>query len=107
MSAIMDRALSIPHQELTLVQNLSLMGIVIALGSGLAIGVQSTFFTLMGRALGPLRASLVLNVTAGIIGGVLMVGAVLIQGRDQWSVPADSLKYAVAAAIMGIFIIMG
>ena len=42
-------------------QEATFTGVAVALGSGLAIGIQSTLFTLVGRSIGPVRASLVLN----------------------------------------------
>jgi transporter family-2 protein len=79
----------------------------VALGSGLMIGIQATFFTLIGRAIGPARASLVLNVAGGILAGVIVVAAIGIQGRTQWNIPRDALVLATIAVAMGILIVMG
>jgi transporter family-2 protein len=87
-------------------QNTSL-GIAIALFSGVAIGIQATLFTLMGRSIGPIRASLMLNVTGGIIAGAIVVAALGIQGRGQWTIPSSTFVPAVIAVILGILIVTG
>ncbi len=88
-------------------QELTLTGIAVALGSGLAIGIQSTLFTLIGRAIGPVRASLVLNVTGGIVAGIVMLAALGIGGTKQWNVPRSTLITAVIAVTLGLFIVTG
>jgi uncharacterized membrane protein YdcZ (DUF606 family) len=88
-------------------QNLNITGLAIALGSGLMIGIQATFFTLIGRAIGPARASLVLNVAGGILAGIIVLVAIGIQGRAQWNIPRNALVSATIAVTLGILIIMG
>jgi uncharacterized membrane protein YdcZ (DUF606 family) len=89
-------------------QNMNFTGLAVALGSGLMIGIQATFFTLIGRAIGPARASLVLNVSGGILAGAILVAAIGIQGREQWNnIPRDALVTATISVAMGMLIIMG
>ena len=88
-------------------QPLTLTGIAVALGSGLAIGIQSTLFTLIGRAIGPVRASLVLNVTGGFVAGIVLLAALGIGGTKQWNVPRTTLITAVIAVTLGLFIVTG
>jgi len=88
-------------------QQMTMTGIAVALGSGLAIGIQSTLFTLVGRSLGPVRASLVLNVTAGIIAGIVMLTALGIGGSKQWHISQGTLLFAVIAVTLGLFIVTG
>ncbi len=88
-------------------QNSSFLGLAIALGSGLMIGIQAIFFTLIGRTLGPARASLVLNGIAGILAGTIVLTAIALQGGKQWQFSRGTLVSAVIAAAMGILIVMG
>lgn len=88
-------------------QQMTMTGIAVALGSGLAIGIQSTLFTLVGRSIGPVRASLVLNVTAGIIAGIVMLAALGIGGSKQWHISQGTLVFAVIAVTLGLFIVTG
>jgi transporter family-2 protein len=88
-------------------QQLTLTGVAVALGSGLAIGIQSTLFTLIGRSIGPVRASLVLNVTGGIVAGIVLLAALGIGGTKQWNVPRTTLITAVIAVTLGLFIVTG
>jgi len=88
-------------------QQMTLTGIAVALGSGLAIGVQSTLFTLVGRSIGPVRASLVLNLTAGIVAGIVMLAVLGIGGSKQWHISSGTLVFAVIAVTIGLFIVTG
>ncbi len=85
----------------------TITGLGVALGSGLAIGIQSTLFTLIGRSIGPFRASIVLNVIGGIVAGAILLGALEIQGGKQWTVPHATLGFATFAIVLGIFIVTG
>ena len=88
-------------------REVTITGIAVALGSGLAIGIQATLFTLIGRAIGPVRASLVLNVTGGIIAGLIMLGVLGIGGNKHWTIPRPTMVFAVISVTLGIFIISG
>jgi len=88
-------------------QEITRTGLAVALGSGLAIGFQATLFTLIGRSIGPVRASLILNVTGGIVAGIIMLAFLGVQGNKQWHIPRSTLIFAVIAVTVGIFIVTG
>jgi len=88
-------------------QQLTLTGLAVALGSGLAIGIQATLFTLVGRSIGPVRASLILNVTGGIVAGIIMLGVLGIGGTKPWSISRSTWITAVIAVTLGLFIVTG
>lgn len=88
-------------------QEMTLTGVAVALGSGLAIGIQATLFTLIGRSIGPIRASLVLNVTGGIVAGIILLAVLGLGGNKNWNISRSTLVSAVIAVTMGIFIVAG
>jgi transporter family-2 protein len=88
-------------------KEMTLTGIGIALGSGLAIGIQATLFTVIGRSVSPLRGSLILNVTGGIVAGLIMLIALGIGGNQGWNVSRNTLVSAVIAVSLGILIVAG
>lgn len=88
-------------------QSTSLIGLAVALGAGLMTGIQSTFFTLIGRAIGPARASLVLNLVGGILAGIILFVVEGIQGREQWNIPRSAIVTATISVAMGMLIIIG
>jgi transporter family-2 protein len=88
-------------------EKLPLIGVTVALSSGLAIGFQATLFTTIGRAIGPVRASLILNVTGGILAGLILLGVIGFQGHAQWHIPRSTLISATIAVGMGIGIVIG
>ena len=90
-----------------MMKEVTLTGAAIALGSGLAIGIQATLFTLVGRSLGPVRASLILNVTGGVVAGLILLAILGIGGNKNWSIPSSTLVLAVIAVTLGLFIVTG
>ena len=88
-------------------KEMTLTGIGIALGSGLAIGIQATLFTLIGRSVSPLRGSLILNVTGGVVAGLIMLAALGIGGNQGWNISRNTLVSAVIAVSLGILIVAG
>ncbi len=88
-------------------QNISPDGVSIALGCGIAIGIQATLFTLAGRSIGPVRTSLIINLVGGILAGVFLLVALGIQGRGQWHIPRSAILLAILAVAMGFAIISG
>jgi uncharacterized membrane protein YdcZ (DUF606 family) len=77
-------------------QEVTFTGMAVALGSGLAIGIQATLFTLVGRAIGPVRASLILNVTAVV---AVTLGLFIVTG-----VTLAFQRTGVAAGIATVFL---
>lgn len=88
-------------------QEMTLTGVAVAVGSGLAIGIQATLFTLVGRSIGPVRASLILNVTGGIVAGIILLAVLGIGGNKHWHISRSTLVIAVIAVTLGLFIITG
>jgi transporter family-2 protein len=88
-------------------QQATFTGVAVALGSGLAIGIQATLFTLIGRSIGPIRASLFLNVTGGIVAGIILLAVLGLGGNKNWDISRSTLVSAVIAVTMGIFIVAG
>ena len=88
-------------------QEATLAGAAIALGSGLAIGIQATLFTLIGRTIGPMRTSLVLNVTGRIVAAFVLLAVLGIQGNKNWNISHSTLFIAVIAVMLGLFIVTG
>jgi bacterial/archaeal transporter family-2 protein len=88
-------------------QGLTLTGIAVALGSGLAIGIQATLFTLIGRSIGPVRASLILNVTGGIVAGLVLLAVLGMGENKQWNIPRSTMFIAIIAVTLGLFIVTG
>ena len=88
-------------------QSTSFIGLAVALGAGVMAGIQATLFTLIGRAIGAGRASLILNLLGGILAGIIVLAAIGIQGREQWNIPRSALVSAVISVALGMLIITG
>jgi uncharacterized membrane protein YdcZ (DUF606 family) len=89
-------------------QSATFTGLLVAVGVGVVVGVQTVFFTLMGRAIGPFKGSLLTSLAGGLLGLVLLTALVLIQGRDQWALPPRiTLLHAGIAVVLGTLVVTG
>ncbi|HEC24081.1 MAG TPA: hypothetical protein ENI95_14300 [Chloroflexi bacterium] len=78
-----------------------------ALGSGVAIGVQSTLTSRSGQLIGPVRAGLLINLAGGTLSGVILLFLIARQGLDQWRMSAPQAAIVLAAGGVGILIVSG
>ena len=88
-------------------QEATLVGLLIAVGSGIAIGIQSTLTNWGGRLIGPTGTGLLVNFIGGSIAGVLLLFFAGRMPALKWeTVKGAAVIIAVAGAI-GIAIITG
>lgn len=84
-----------------------ILGVVAALGTGLAIGVQSTLSSRLGPLIGDLRTGLLMNVMGGIIAALITAGLMFRYGQQYVLVPRTALLMLVVAGALGVGIITG
>ena len=84
------------------------IGLLVALGTGLAIGLQGMFTTITGQMLGPVRSGLAIHI-GGSITGALMVFAVMLTATKQPHIDLTPrvMIFAIIAGTIGMFIVMG
>jgi transporter family-2 protein len=82
-------------------------GVVAALFTGIAIGVQSALSSRIGTLLGNLRTGMLMNVIGGLIAALLLVILLLIKGKGFWQVPGTALTMLIIAGALGILIVTG
>jgi transporter family-2 protein len=90
------------------VQRETLVALIVALGSGVAIGLQSTLNGVASRQLGPTVTGLLVNVAGGAAAGALFLllltgGTVSAQGTMEGKTPWTLL----AVGVLGIAIMVG
>jgi transporter family-2 protein len=89
-------------------QRLILTSLIVALFSGLAIGVQSSLISAAGKNTGAMLTGLLVNTFAGIAAGLLLLVVYSRQGNTAFSaIQAPTLGVIVAAGLLGIGIIAG
>ena len=66
-------------------QKLILTSLIVALFSGLAIGVQSSLISAAGKNTGAMLTGLLVNVLAGVAAGLLLVVVYVRQGNTPFS----------------------
>lgn len=84
-----------------------IIGVLGALGTGFAIGMQSTLSSLIGAIAGNLRTGMFMNFIGGIIAGLFILAFTLIGGKDYWHMPGRAVWMLVIAGALGIMIITG
>lgn len=84
-----------------------IIGVLGALGTGLAIGAQSTLSSLIGALIGNLRTGFFMNFIGGIIAGLFILGMTLSHGKTYWQLPGRAVWMLVIAGALGIAIITG
>lgn len=84
------------------------VGLMVALGAGLAIGLQGIFTSVTGQMLGPLRGGVAIHVGGALV-GALMVYIVTLTGTSQPEIQLTprAIIYSLMAGTVGMFIVMG
>lgn len=84
------------------------IGILTALGAGVAVGVQSIFVNLLGQSLSPVRGGLAIHI-GGTIMGAIMVGYLLMTNPNakSISITPQTILLSLAAGTTGMLIIIG
>ena len=85
----------------------AIVGVLAALATGLAIGIQATFTSRTGGLISDLRIGLLTNVFGGAFAGLIVLVLVLRQGVTAWRLPPAATVMLVIAGVLGIGIITG
>ena len=89
-------------------QRLILTSLIVALFSGLAIGIQSSLISAAGKNTGAMLTGLLVNTFAGVAAGLLLLVVYVRQGNTAFSnIQAPTLGVIVVAGLLGIGIIAG
>lgn len=89
-------------------QRIVLTSLIVALFSGLAIGVQSTLISVAGKNTGAMLTGLLVNIAAGIAAGLLLLVVYIRQGSTTLSsIQLPTYGAIVAAGLLGVGIIAG
>jgi transporter family-2 protein len=84
-----------------------IVGAVVALFTGIAIGTQSTITSRVGSIIGDVRTGLLTNFMGGLIAGLLALIVLFREGTGSWRVPGAVLGFIGLSGLLGIFIITG
>ena len=91
----------------SLLTNLILLGILSALFTGIAIGVQSTLSGRIGSLIGTFKTGVMMNIMGGTIGALIFVTLLIVKGKGFWQLPVPALVMLIIAGALGIMIVMG
>ena len=84
------------------------VGLLVALGTGIAIGMQGLFTSITGQMLGPVRGGLAIHI-GGSLAGAVMVFIVMLTQVNHYNIVITPrvMAYALIAGTIGMFIVMG
>ena len=89
-------------------QRIILTSLIVALFSGLAIGVQSTLISIAGKNTGAMLTGILVNVAAGLAAGLLLIVVYLRPGSAGLpAIQAPTFGVIAVAGLLGIGIIGG
>lgn len=87
--------------------NLVLMGILAALATGIAIGVQSTLSSRIGSVIGNFKTGVLMNAIGGLIAILIFITLLVVKGKGFWQTPGTVLVMLIVAGALGILIVTG
>lgn len=87
--------------------NLVLMGVLAALATGIAIGVQSTLSSRIGGLIGSFKTGVLMNATGGLIAILIFITLLLVKGKGFWQTPGTAIIMLIFAGALGILIVTG
>jgi len=95
-------------QELNGMTSSMTLGLLVALGAGIAIGLQGMFTNITGQALGPLRGGFAIHIAGSIVGG-LMVGYMMMTNPNVEAIQLTPrvIMFAFLGGTSGMMILMG
>ncbi len=84
------------------------IGLLVALGAGMAIGIQGTFINLLGQSMSPLRGGFAVHFSGAIVGAV-MIGFVMLTNPNfkALQITPSIIFYSLIAGLFGMLIVMG
>jgi len=85
------------------------MGLIVALGAGIAIGLQGLFTNVTGQMLGPLRGGVAIHVAGTFVGAGMILLVMLLSPNllPAVTITPRTLIFATLAGTAGMFILMG
>ncbi|MGB7337541.1 MAG: DMT family transporter [Phototrophicaceae bacterium] len=84
------------------------LGLLVALGAGIAIGLQGVFTNIVGQLLDPVRGGFAIHIGGTLVGGV-MVFIVMMSNPNLQAVQITPrvILFSLLAGTAGMFILMG
>ncbi|MGD8455763.1 MAG: DMT family transporter [Anaerolineales bacterium] len=88
-------------------KNMLFIGVLSALGTGMAIGVQATLTSRAGTLIGPIRTGLITNIVGGILAMVALGITFALPVRETGDIPTRAVVMMFLAGFFGVFIVIG
>lgn len=84
-----------------------IVGAIVALFTGIAIGIQSAMASRAGSMIGDVRTGLFTNFCGGVIAGAILLLIFLREGQQTWQVQGSAILFVALSGLLGILIITG
>jgi transporter family-2 protein len=88
-------------------KNILFIGVLSALGTGIAIGIQATLTSRAGTLIGPIRTGLITNIAGGILALIALGITFALPMRETGDIPSRATAMMLLAGFLGVFIVVG
>lgn len=88
-------------------KNILYIGVLSALGTGIAIGIQAMLTSRSGAMIGPIRAGLFTNIAGGVFGVIALGLTFALPIRETGDIPSRAVMMMLLAGFFGVFIVVG
>lgn len=83
----------------------NIIAVIVALGSGIAIGAQSAITGRAGQIVGPVRTGILMNFAGGVLAGLILLALLAVQGVSAWQLTRTDVVLFIIAGALGLVII--
>jgi len=84
------------------------IGLLVALGTGIAIGSQGVFTSVTGQMLGPVRGGLAIHIGGALVGAVMVyIVSMTNVNQPEIVITPRVILFSLLAGTVGMFIVMG
>lgn len=83
-------------------------GLIVAIGAGIAIGLQGLFTNITGQMIGPLRGGLAIHIGGALIGAAMVLVVTALRPAEQAiEITPRLITFSLLAGAAGMLILMG
>jgi transporter family-2 protein len=100
-------SLILTQETIFVLQKAALLALLVALGSGVAIGLQGTSNSWAGRIIGSISTGLLVNIAGGLVAILIILPFMFRQSGMPWVDIRTAVPFIIISGILGIGIIAG
>ncbi|TAK11785.1 MAG: hypothetical protein EPO32_10985 [Anaerolineae bacterium] len=88
-------------------KNLVVLGVLVAVGTGILIGSQATLTTRSSTLVGPFKTGMMMTLSSGAVGLLVSFIVLALNRQPVWDMPARTMGMLFIAGALGVIIVVG